>query len=176
MFKAGIVLFFFVFLFSLFPKVILADTLGENAVSSSYTLAYPGILPDNPFYFLKAFRDKTIELFISHPLERAAYDLLQADKRVAASYLLLDRHTGKEVLAESTFSKGLNYFEDAITKASESKKQGMEVHDLAARLREANKKHLEVILNMEKMRRGDERFERLEKRVRSLGKRVGSLR
>src|SRR5258708_10869324 len=85
-----------------------------------YQLPYPGMLPNNPLYFLKVFRDNMTSFFLSKPLDKANFDLLQSDKNVQASYLL----GGKTVLALQTFSQGQDYFDQAITQTKNAKKQG----------------------------------------------------
>jgi len=133
-------------------------------------------LPDNPLYFLKSARDKILEFFISNPIKKADFDLLQSDKRVESSYLLIAQKK-KVVLADSTLSKAENYFEDAISKGDLAKKQGMDTHDLVKRLSLANLKHLEVISNIEDQLKGDDRkkFALEAERVRKLGKMVKEL-
>ena len=151
-----------------YPLFVYAENIGST---TAYDLPYPGLLPDSPFYFLKGIRDKVTGFFISNPVKKASFDLLQADKRVAASYMLLDKDKGKVKLAESTFSKGVNYFEDALGKVTEAKKQGMDTRDTLRRLVTANLKHQEVIRNMEGMTGGTDKNEYLglEERVRKLG-------
>jgi hypothetical protein len=118
------------FLFSV-RTVLAADSnpaSGSGTASSEqttkeddYTLPYPGILPDNPFYMLKTARDNFIGLLISDAKKKAEFNLLQADKRLQAGVYLIDKNK-KYDLAEQTISKGENYFEQAISKLEEAKK------------------------------------------------------
>src|SRR5690242_14285884 len=64
----------------------LAET--PTPVTNDYTMPYPGLLPDSPLYSLKVFRDRVISFFISDPLKRSSFDLLQADKRLEGAYYL----------------------------------------------------------------------------------------
>lgn len=50
-----------------------------------YTLPYPGLLPNNPLYFLKSFRDVLLEAMISDPSKKSQFYVLQADKFLAMS-------------------------------------------------------------------------------------------
>lgn len=143
----------------------------------SYQLPYPGMLPDNPLYVFKAIRDAMWSFMISSPLKKADFDLLQADKRVNASYLLVTQEKGKAVLAEPTFSKAENYFEQAITQAINAKKQGMDIGDVVKRMTTANLKHQETLMGIEGSVSKQERklFQQDEKRLQDLGKRVRAL-
>lgn len=115
-----------------------------------YQLPYPGLLPDNPLYFLKALRDAVIDFLISDSLKKADFYLLQADKRLNAGVYLFKIGKEKYSLAESTISKGENYFEKALAKAKDTGKQGMDIDDIASRLLTSSKKHQEVIKMLEK--------------------------
>lgn len=117
---------------------------------SDYQLPYPGLLPDSPLYFLKTFRDKIVSFLISDPSKRAEFDVLQADKRLAASLLMLDSEKGKEALAVSTISKGENYFEDALSNAKQAKKEGTNSNDIKQKLITSSQKHEEVLKQLEK--------------------------
>lgn len=120
-----------------------------------YNLAYPGILPDSPLYFLKALRDNIANLFIMDPLKKADYDLLMADKRLGAADRLLDK--GKVDLAITTLSKSGNYFYLAIQQAANAKKQGEDVSAILSRLNVASLKHQQIISRMIQKSKGDAR-------------------
>ena len=143
----------------------------------SYKLPYPGLLPDNPLYFLKSFRDNVMGFFIGNPVDKAEFALLQADKKVAASYLLVTQERNKAALAESTFSEAQDYFEDAIEKTAEAKKQGMNVDDLTKRLAEANQKHFQVLHEIEHQvnTTNKKKFQDESDRAKALAKKVKSL-
>src|SRR5205823_3865940 len=89
------------------PAVIMSPT-PTPAQTVDYTLPYPGLLPDNPLWPVKAFRDKSISMFISDPMKKAEFDLLQADKRVNASLYLFNQSKDKEALVSQTISKAGN--------------------------------------------------------------------
>ena len=129
-----------------FAQEIVPPNAGASDVQ--YTLPYPGILPDNPLYLLKAIRDNLINLFITDPLKKSDYDLLMADKRLGASQMLLAK--GKDDLAITTLSKAGNYFDEAISLANQAKNQGENASPILSRLLTASLKHQEVIYQMEK--------------------------
>lgn len=112
-----------------------------------YQLPYPGILPDNPLYNLKTLRDKLQSFLISSPSKKSEFDLLQADKRLSIAIELFNLK--KYDLAESTISKGENYFEDSIKNIKVSKMQGTVVDpSFLTSMDLSSKKHKEVIGNM----------------------------
>lgn len=144
-----------------------------------YDLPYPGILPDNPLYFLKMIRDRIVGFLISDPLKKAEFDLLQADKRLNAGIYLLDKNKDKNArLAQSTISKGEDYFEKAIEKVDQAKKQGLDTKDILRRLSEASKKHQEVLQSLEAKAGPDlkDDYVFLQSRAKNFESRVESLR
>ncbi len=159
--KILVVLFFLALaLISVSPVVAqdISPTILLSPASSSamptptpvdYTMPYPGLLPDHPLYFLKAFRDRVLAFLISNPIKKADFDLLQADKRVEASYLLVTQEK-KMDLAQMTFSKGENYFEDSLSQVRIAKKEGIDMRDFVHKLVLANKKHQEILNNITK--------------------------
>lgn len=68
-----------------------------------YDLAYPGILPDHFLYKLKVLRDKLSVFLISDPKKKADFYLLQADKGILATAMLVDNN--KIDLASETVLK-----------------------------------------------------------------------
>lgn len=108
-----------------------------------YPLPYPGILPDNILYSLKALRDRSIEFLTIDPLKKAEFYLLQADKRVASAIALADN--GKYLLAEQTLSKGEKYFLQSLSQIKVAKEKGKDTRDVEDRARRAAAKHTEVI-------------------------------
>jgi len=121
----------------------------KTTKSVEYTLPYPGILPDNPLYFLKMIRDRIVDFLISDPLKKAEFDLLQADKRLNTGIYLNNKNKDKNAnLAQSTISKGENYFEDAIKRVREAKEQGMDTKDILRRLSESSKKRREILQSL----------------------------
>ena len=108
-----------------------------------YSLPYPGILPGHPLYSIKMLRDRILRWFITDPIKKAEYDLLMADKRLNSGLFLLEK--GKTDLAETTFSKGEKYLEQALDKAEEAQKKGKDTSTLMSKLSLAVLKHQEVL-------------------------------
>ena len=139
---------FFINLQSVYAQDALTPTVSPSP-TIDYPLPYPGILPDNPLYFMKALRDKVVSFFISDPLKKAEFDLLMADVRLNAAQYLFVKGEGKYSLAETTISKGENYFYNSLIMVSEAKQQGMPVNDFVSKLIIASQKHQQVIKELE---------------------------
>lgn len=143
-------LFFLIFL-PLFFLLVFGNTRvsAEIATQSStpttinYELPYPGVLPDNPLYSLKAARDKIISILINDQVKRAEFDLLTSDKRLAASVMLVNK--GKSELAITTISKSNNYFIQAIESAKKAKDMGKNTNTVSANIALSLKKHKEIL-------------------------------
>lgn len=144
---------FALFIFSFFilsPVSAFAEETGDMSAEKviNYTLPYPGLLPDHPFYFLKLVRDNMTGFFIGKPLEKAAFALEQADKYVAASRLTMQEKGEKED-AISLFTQSQGYLAEAITQTEAAKKQGINITEFSEQLTLASKKHKEVLLILE---------------------------
>jgi len=161
---------------SIKEATVSADAKATKSVE--YTLPYPGLLPDNPLYFLKAARDRIVGLLISDPLKKAEFNLLAADKRLNSGIFLFKKGKEKHALAFSTISKGENYFEEAIAKVREAKKQRLDTNDILRRLSDSSYKHQEAIRSFEKISSKDfkEGFVSLQKRTEDFKKQVDLLR
>jgi len=164
-------------------EMVLKEATGSSEVSEKnkiveYTLPYPGILPDNPLYFLKMIRDRIVGLLISDPLKKAEFNLLAADKRLNSGVFLFKKGKDKYSLAISTISKGENYFEEAIAKAQEAKKKGLDTNDILRRLSDSAYKHRETIKSFEKTLSKDFKEETvsLQKRAEDFKKQVDLLK
>jgi hypothetical protein len=112
-------------------------------------LPYPGLLPDNPFYFLKMARDRIVGIFISSPLKKIDFDVLQADKRLNAGVFLIARGDKKYQLALTTISKGENYFPDALRNINSAKQQGMVVEGERQKVKESLMNHEQILKEVE---------------------------
>jgi len=141
-----------------------------------YALPYPGILPGHPFYFLKTLRDNVMDFLISNPLKKGEFDLLQADKNMAAVQALAPTKNNPVVL--ETLGKAEDYFAKAILKAQEANKQGLDMSDLVARLSVANLKHQEVMKDLVKSAQGDDKqkFSSEAEKFTKFGQTVAKLR
>lgn len=109
-----------------------------------YVLPFPGILPDNPLYFLKAGRDRVMDFLIVDPVRKAEFYILMADKRLGMTTMLLDK--GNTTLAETTLSKGETYMEKAVSTLVNYKVGGRQVPGyLVDRIAGSLAKHNEVL-------------------------------
>lgn len=157
--KLFIIILFVVtgFLFSIIPSFAQTDSTTQSAdifitqpatVSSqvNYTLAYPGLLPDSPLYFLKALRDRVVSILINNPVKQSQFNLLTSDKRINAATMLMAKDNGD--LAITTVSKSNNYFSEAISAANKAYSQNKSDIWLYTNLKTAIQKHEEVMKEM----------------------------
>lgn len=109
-----LVLFLLIFFLAYSPSQTFAQELKETmapiappqstqSATIEYNLPFPGILPDHPFYKIKVLRDKISAALISDPLKKIEFLLLQTDKGILATAMLIDK--GKVDLAEQTALK-----------------------------------------------------------------------
>ncbi len=137
----------------LFTNITFAQEVASESAKNNYQLPYPGILPDSLLYGLKVFRDRLIALFISDPVKKSEFDLLQADKRLSSGIALFDK--GKQELSETTISKGENYFEDSLKNVRLAKGGGKELDPtFLTNLELSSKKHEKVISDLVKRSNG----------------------
>lgn len=112
-----------------------------QSVKIDYDLAFPGILPDNPLHKLKVLRDKISIVLISDLYKRIEFYLLQADKGILATAMLIDKN--KVALAAQTALKAehnMTLVTYELKKLSEKPS-----NELFEKLKTASKKHQEVL-------------------------------
>lgn len=166
-----------VFLASLVLLFLSPFSVNAEEVSSQsrvdYALPYPGLLPDSPFYFLRATRDRVVSLLISDSYKKTEFDLLQADKRLSAGIYLVNK--GKYALAQSAISKGENYFEEALVEIKNVK--GQNNADLLNRLHLSALKHQQVLNDISVNTNGNLKkdFAEEERRAEGFEKKVKEL-
>lgn len=120
----------------------------NSATKVEYALPYPGMLPDNPLYFMKAFRDRIIGMLINDPLKKAQFNLLTSDKRLNAAQSLLAAGKTQDVV--SVVSKSNNYFELGLESAATAQKAGENTRNTLLGMQTAGLKHYEIVLGMSK--------------------------
>lgn len=109
----------------------------------NYPFPYAGnILPDSPFWGLKALRDKIWYAVTPSPLRRAQLNLLFADKRIVMTEKLFEK--GKPEIAMSTFLKGERYLPIAMEQEKIARERGMDTGEFLIKLATAALKHREV--------------------------------
>ena len=140
----AVIVFVFLFPTSLAFAQEITPSASPTPVAVDYPLPYPGMLPTNPLYFLKTFRDTIVSFFISDPQQKAEYALLQADKNIQATVILAKQQD--EVAARKlTVQKATDAFAQAITHAKTVQQQGRETQSFISLLTTANLKHQEVL-------------------------------
>ncbi len=180
--KITILIVSFIFFFSTVASFGQETSKENNSVSTpssnktiDYELPYPGLLPDNPLYVLKAIRDRIIQVLIVDPIKKANFELLAADKRLNEGVSLFNKGEKKYVLAETTISKGENYFEKGIAQVERAKKQGIITASTSQRFHLASLKHREIIKGLVNKSGGDikqrllldeKRMEEFEKKLK----------
>jgi hypothetical protein len=112
------------------------------AASVEYALPYPGLLPDSPFYFLKVLRDRAFLFVLRDPVQKGFYQLLLADKRLAAGEVLVNNN--KKELGAVTAGQAEEFFAGAVETLLANKTKPKS-EELAARLTVAGGKHGEVL-------------------------------
>ena len=129
------------------PGVMQDQTTTPAAPQVEYTLAYPGMLPDNPLYFLKRFRDWVMDLLIADPARKIDFYVLQSDKDLAAAVMLAAKAEGN--LTATMILEASMYMNKAVTGVSALKAQGQQVSVYTMdNLQKSLAKHEEVLTNL----------------------------
>lgn len=130
--------------FSASSNVFAQETKPSPAIK--YDLAFPGILPDHPLYKLKVLRNKIIATSINDPRKKVDFYLLNADKGILASAMLVDK--GKIDLAAQTALKAEHNYtlltQELYRLAKEPEAE------FYKKLNTASKKHQEVLMSLVK--------------------------
>jgi hypothetical protein len=116
---------------------------GSEIPKIDYMLPYTGnILPDSPFWKLKALRDRVwFEVTASH-LRKAELALLFSDKRLAMTQSLVDK--GEFEIAMSTFTKGEKYLLIAVKEEKLAREQNINTDNFLIKLATSALKHKEI--------------------------------
>lgn len=146
MLKKTLLFFVLVYCFLLASnfKIIYSQEIKIEKKDIKYDLPYPGILPDNPLYFLKEWRDKILDFTTRDNLKKANLYLLFSDKRANMVFELAQK--GKWNLAKTTMLKAEKYFVKIPSLVEKSKKQGVSADgNFILDLKLSNEKHKEII-------------------------------
>lgn len=108
-----------------------------------YYLAYPGILPDHPLYWLKMARDRILLLLTNDPLQKFDRLLLYADKRLGAAKVLIEGN--QPALGVTTATKAEKYLERSLKEFNKLRQAEKAIPELEDRFEKALLKHAEVI-------------------------------
>ncbi len=117
------------------PKLV--DTKVE------YYLAYPGILPDHPVYWMKMIRDRVLLWLTRNPEEKVVRLMLYADKRINAAKVLAEGN--QKELAIATATKAEKYLAQAVAEAVKLDAGKEETKRLMGKLQLAHLKHEEIL-------------------------------
>ncbi len=133
--------------YSATSKPGLTEKTADEKVEILYVLPFPGrILPDSPFWPVKALRDKVWLGITTNPMKKAELSLLFADKRLMSSFELFK--TNKPQLAYSTLTKAEKYLEEGSIIERSERKKGLDTKSFLFTLATASLKHREVIEGM----------------------------
>ena len=137
-------LIFFVFFTFLFVSVMEFNSVAAVQETVVYNLPYPGILPDNPLYILKAIRDQLVIFGTRENVKKAHLYLLLSDKRIAMAIALSKK--GKEKQAIDIAGKAEKYFFNIPQLLIDAKKQGSgSSSEFIQTLKLSNAKHREIL-------------------------------
>lgn len=114
----------------------------------SYSLPYPGILPNSPLWPLKVLRERLALYFTSDPLEKAQRTLFLADKRLAASSELFSQ--GDYPGGVATVTRAEKYLEEALLEGRDADVKGEDASGFFETLSKASLTHRQVLEEMMK--------------------------
>lgn len=118
-----------------------------------YDLAYPGMLPDSPFYKLKVLRDKIILTLKRDPIKKVEYHLLLTDKRIHMAKMLAEKNEME--LAKETALKGENEYTLLVNTLKDARRKPNK--ELFEKLEKASMKHQEVLNEIAKKLSGNDK-------------------
>jgi hypothetical protein len=130
-------------------------TASGSTATIEYYLPYPGLLPDSPVYKLKAARDRVWLWLTFDPIKKAEKELLYADKRINAAWVLAEG--GKLSLGVTTATKAEKYLESSINRTTALAREGKDVKSLLQTQIKAAGKHAEVLQIIIEKSAGDDR-------------------
>lgn len=121
-----------------------ASPISDGNINIDYYLPYPGrVLPDNPFWPLKALRDKVWLLITTKSTRKVELKLLFADKRLGSSDILFRK--GKVEEGFSTLTKAEKYLEEASVDEEVLRRRGIDTTELLFRLTKSSLKHYQIM-------------------------------
>jgi hypothetical protein len=133
----------------------------QSASLLAYRLPYPGLLPDNPLYFLKMIRDRVRLWMVPQGMKKINLLISDGDKRVGASYYLASGN--KIPLAYSTLLKSYAYMDQAMTAIENLDVSEEEREVMTKSLHRSLNAHIKTLSEIVLMVEGDARvqFERI---------------
>ncbi|OGH33319.1 MAG: hypothetical protein A3A47_03680 [Candidatus Levybacteria bacterium RIFCSPLOWO2_01_FULL_37_20] len=134
----------FLTLFSIQSDAYAKSSDATTSAIVKYDLAYPGMLPGSILYKLKVLRDKISASLISDPQKKIEFYLLQTDKGILATAMLIDKK--KFELAKETALKSENNF--TLLTYQLGNLPGKINNSLFTKLKKASLKHQEVLKSL----------------------------
>ena len=140
--------------------LLMAFMFGGVVQAQANELPDPGILPGNPFYFLKAVSEGIGTFFTFGDVKKAERFAFLAEKRLAEADALAEKGDSKR--AEKATEKYQERLSAALARAERAKGKGLDVDEVLAKVSEAILKHQEVLARIfekvpEQARKGIER-------------------
>lgn len=111
-----------------------------------YDLAFPGMLPDSPFYKIKVLRDKISLALTQDPMKRIDFYLRQTDKGILASAMLVDKNN--IALAKETALKAEHNYTMLTYELAKLKERPQD--KIFEKIKKAALKHQEVLASLAK--------------------------
>jgi hypothetical protein len=142
-----------------------------------YILPFPGILPDNSLYFVKELRDTLMRMFISSPVKKIEFSLLQSDKYLAMALSFAD--TKKWDWAGKVTLQSQKEMEQAIAEVISARKSGVVVpRDLVVNMERSTVKHKQRIdeMKIQSHEKADGIFQKSSDAFAQLAAQASSLR
>lgn len=139
--KSKILILLVVVVGSLF---LATTTFAQQATPSAEEGIYtPRLLPDNPFYFLKSWKEK-VELFVARTSEAKAEKHVEiATRRIAEAKQMVKKN--KSEFVSELMEKHQQHLGKAMEKVEEAKEKGRDVEAVLERVTEATSTHLQVL-------------------------------
>ncbi|MBM4401778.1 MAG: hypothetical protein FJ044_00845 [Candidatus Cloacimonetes bacterium] len=106
----------------------------------------PGMLPGNPFYFLKSWSEDIGTFFTFGDVAKAERFLNLSEKRLAEANALANK--GKSEIAEKAIGRYQEQLSRALAKAEEAKAKGLDTDEVLAKVSEATLKHQAVLADV----------------------------
>lgn len=128
---------------------VFAQEATESASSTTafanvqYNMVYPGMLPDNPLYFLKTIRDRVVSWFIADQEKRAEFLLVTSDKRLGAGMMVFDKK--EYALGITSISKSNNYMFEAVNTMESMQRNHKDISSIRENLYNSMRKHEELL-------------------------------
>jgi translation initiation factor 1 (eIF-1/SUI1) len=116
--------------------------------ANSYSLAYPGMMPDSPFFVFKKARDSINLFFISDDLKKVERLITIGDKYIAGAKLINEKNkNSKHTL--SSVSQGVDNLEKSYLLVSSTKQETPLKNILIDRIEKASDKYFLVITEIQ---------------------------